>query len=94
MSTFSTNEADRKQRVIEQSLQCAQERIILYGAWASDLADEIRNLRARRLFTIIDFLDQQALITFKEHQINEIRSILNRLELRAHMLARMLRIIP
>ncbi|OHA84148.1 MAG: hypothetical protein A2937_01100 [Candidatus Yonathbacteria bacterium RIFCSPLOWO2_01_FULL_47_33b] len=94
MSTFSTNEADQRQRALNQALQGVQGSIVLYCAWAFDLEDEIRALRSKEQSTAKEFSEQQKAIAFKERQVNEIRSALNRLEVRAHAIARALGLAP
>jgi len=90
MSTFSTNQADRKQQATEQTLQCIQGSIVLQYAWVSDLVNEIKWLRKQEPSTAVEFSEQQMAIAFKERQLNEIQSAINRLEKSAHDIARSL----
>lgn len=94
MSTFSTNQADENQRGAEQTLQCLQGSIVLYYAWAADFTNEIKNLRKQEPFTAKEFSEQQNAIAFKERQLNETQVAINRLEERAHAIARALGITP
>lgn len=87
MSTFSTSHEERRQRIAEQELQYLQSCIVRQRAEIITLATEIQILRDKEPFTQKEFSEKEIIIAFKMRQRNQMRSALNRLEARAHVIA-------
>lgn len=93
MGTFSTNQADKRQQEAKRTLQYIQRDIVLHSTWASDLAQEVQDLRTQKPLTTQELFAQQRVLVFKERQLNEIRNTLNRLESKAYTLAQAIRAV-